>query len=62
MDLVAGFKNTTSACYGVRPFNTTVSCGFEIPKKERGEYKAFLCKRLEKYVFWDGTHPTEVVY
>jgi hypothetical protein len=60
--LIAGFKNTTSACCGAGPFNTAVSCGLEIPKDKRGEYTAFLCKRPEKYVFWDGTHPTEKVY
>eukprot|EP00253_Pinus_taeda_P009550 PITA_09550 len=57
-----GFENTTSACCGAGPFNTAVSCGLEIPKNKRGEYKAFLCKHPEKYVFWDGTHPTEKIY
>lgn len=57
-----GFKNTTSACCGAGPLNTAVSCGREIPKRQREEYKAFLCKRPEKYVFWDGTHPTQKVY
>jgi phospholipase/lecithinase/hemolysin len=57
-----GFRNTTSACCGAGPFNTAVSCGLEIPKDKRGEYTAFLCKRPDKYVFWDGTHPTEKVY
>jgi len=57
-----GFKNTTSACCGAGPFNTAVHCGLEIPKDKRGEYTDFLCKRPEKYVFWDGTHPTEKVY
>eukprot|EP00253_Pinus_taeda_P009696 PITA_09696 len=57
-----GFANTTSACCGAGPFNTAVSCGLEIPKTERGEYKAFLCKYVAKYVFWDGTHPTEKIY
>eukprot|EP00253_Pinus_taeda_P025137 PITA_25137 len=57
-----GFKNTTSACCGAGPFNTAISCGLKIPKDKRGEYRAFLCKRPEKYVFWDGHHPTERVY
>lgn len=57
-----GFENTTSACCGAGPFNTAVSCGLEIPEDKRGEYTAFLCKSPEKYVFWDGTHPTQKVY
>lgn len=57
-----GFENTTSACCGAGPFNAAVSCGLEIPEDKRGEYTAFLCKSPEKYVFWDGTHPTQKVY
>lgn len=57
-----GFIETKSACCGAGPFNTAVNCGLEIPKDKRGEYKAFLCKRPGKYMFWDGTHPTEKVY
>eukprot|EP01018_Ginkgo_biloba_P013938 Gb_05395 [translate_table: standard] len=57
-----GFSETKSACCGAGPFNTAVGCGLEIPEKKRGEYKEFLCKDPRKYVFWDGTHPTERVY
>lgn len=57
-----GFTETKNACCGAGPFNTAVNCGLKVPQDKRGRYKAFLCKQPEKYVFWDGTHPTEKVY
>ncbi|KAH9321172.1 hypothetical protein KI387_015811, partial [Taxus chinensis] len=57
-----GFSEVRSACCGAGPFNSAVSCGKPIPEDKIGEYTPFLCKHPSKYLFWDGTHPTERFY
>eukprot|EP01018_Ginkgo_biloba_P024757 Gb_03963 [translate_table: standard] len=53
-----GFSDTTSACCGAGAFNAVVDCG----RGKSGRNKPFLCKKPNRYLFWDRTHPTERVH
>ncbi|KAF8012810.1 hypothetical protein BT93_I0846 [Corymbia citriodora subsp. variegata] len=49
-----GFKEAETACCGSGPYRANSTCG-----GQRGMKEYSLCRHPEKYVFFDGGHPSE---